>query len=57
MQEENKDNKQISYNSFADWVLDLSFDTFFWLATALGLGLWTVTITVLLVYLHFVSPR
>ena len=57
MQEENEDNNQKSYDSFADWVLDLPFETFFWLATALGLGLWTVTITVLLVYLHFASPR
>lgn len=55
MQEENEDNKQPSYDSFADWILDLPFETFFWLATALGLGLWTVAITVLLVYLHFVG--
>jgi hypothetical protein len=57
MQKENEDNNQESYNSFADWVLDLPFKTFFWLATALGLGLWIVAITVLLIYLHFVSPR
>jgi hypothetical protein len=57
MKEENEDNNQKSYDSFADWVLDLPFETFFWLTTAIGLGLWTIAITVLLIYLHFVSPR
>ena len=57
MQEKNEDNNQENYNSFADWVLNLPFRTFFWLATAFGLGLWIVTIIILLIYLHFVSPR
>jgi hypothetical protein len=57
MQEENEDNNQEKYNSFADWVLNLPFETFFWLATVTGLSLWIITITVLLVYLHFANPR
>jgi hypothetical protein len=57
MQEENEDNNREKYNSFADWVLDLPFETFFWLATATGLALCIITITVILVYLHFANSR
>jgi len=53
MQEEIEDDNQKNNDSFTDWVLDLPFETFFWLMTAVGLGLWTVAITVLLIYLHF----
>jgi hypothetical protein len=53
MQEENEDNNQQSYNSFADWVLDLPLKTFFWLATVLGLFLWGVAIITVLIFIHF----